>query len=118
MPNVRVFGYSSTVQLPQRQTKHFTSESQFTREEPYLWSQKLALNGATPVETAVVGSDMARFVVIEVDGGAAVRYELNPQAANPATHRNASTLSPRLAGENLFQWFGGATLSFVDASAV
>jgi hypothetical protein len=32
--------------------------------------------------------------------------------------RAASTMSPKLAGENVFQWFKGATISFVDAASV
>lgn len=118
MANVRVFGYRSTVQLPQRQTKHFTGESQFVREEQYLWSQKLTLNGSTPVETTVNANDKAGLIVIEVDDNVAIRYEINPQGPGSTSHRDAGTLSPRLQGENLFQWFTGATVSVVDASAV
>lgn len=119
MASVRIFGYAGTVQLQQNLLKHFNSESTFVRQEQYTWSQKLTLNGATPVESTVQANDKATFVVVEVDDNVAVRYEVNPNGPAPAvTHRDASTLSPRLQGEAPFQWFAGATMSFVDASAV
>lgn len=119
MANVRIWGYRAVVQLNQRQTQFFNSDSQFVREEPYLWQQKLALNGATPVETTVNANDEAKMVFVEVDPGVRVRYEVNPNGPAPAiTHKDASTTSPPLTGENVFQWFKGATMSFVDASAV
>lgn len=118
MANVRIFGYPAVVQLEQRMVKSFNSDSQFVRQEPYLWSAKLALNGATPVESEVQVNDTATFVVVEVDANVAVRYEVNPNGPIASNHRDASTDSPRLTGENLFQWFSGATMSFVDASAV
>lgn len=117
MPNVRLFGYSGTVQLEQRMLKHHNSESVFVRQEPYLWaSGPIALNGATPVPTAVQADDRATLVVVEVDDGATVRYELNPNGPGAANARVASANSPKLTGENIFQWFAGATMSFVDQS--
>lgn len=119
MANVRIFGYSGVVQLEQRLIKHFNADSQFVRQEPYLWSEKLTLNGATPVESAVQANDAATFVVIEVDDDTAVRYEVHPNGPAPAaTARVVGTNSPKLRGENLFQWFAGATIAFVDASTV
>ena len=119
MANVRIFGYASTVQLQQALVKHYNADSVFVRQEQYLWSQKLTLNGATPVESVVQPDDRATFVIVEVDDGVAVRYEVNPNGPAPATsHRDASTMSPKLTGEAPFQWFAGATMSFVDASAV
>jgi len=118
MPNVRLFGYSGIVQLEQRLLKSFNSDSTFVRQEPYLWaSGPIALNGATPVPTTVQPNDNATFVVVEVDDGAQVRYELNPNGPLAANARNASASSPRLQGENIFQWFKGATMSFVDKAA-
>lgn len=119
MANVRIFGYAATVQIQQALVKQFNADSVFVRQEPSLWSQKLTLNGATPVESAVQANDKATFVIVEVDDNTAVRYELNPNGPAPAsTHRDASTNSPKLRGEAPFQWFAGATMSFVDASAV
>jgi hypothetical protein len=118
MPNLRIFGYSGVVQLEQRMVKSFNSDSQFVRMEPYLWaSGPITLNGATPVASLVQPNDNATFVVVEVDDGAAVRYELNPNGPLAANARNASVNSPRLQGENIFQWFKGATMSFVDKAA-
>ena len=116
--NVRIFGYSGIVQIEQRLLKFANGSSVFLRQEPYLWSQLLPLNGAVPVESVVEAPDTAVILVIEVDDGFAVRYELNPQGPLANTARQASTMSPRLSGENVFQWFSGATMSFVDASQV
>ena len=118
MANVRIFGYSGVVQVEQRLLKFFSSDAQFLRQEPCLWRQKLVLNGATPVVSVVQPNDTAVFVVVEVDDNVAVRYEMQPNGPLAPNARPADTFSPRLQGENLFQWFSGATMSFVDASAV
>lgn len=119
MPNVRLFGYAGTVQVEQRMLKHHNSDSVFVRQEPYLWaSGPIALNGATAVSSVVQANDQATIVVVEVDDGTKVRFELNPNGPNASNARVASTNSPPLTGENVFQWFAGATMSFVDASAV
>lgn len=116
MANVRIFGYSGIVQLEERLVKFAGSGNVWMRQEPYLWSQNLTLNGATPVETTVEGDDAATMVVVEVDDSAAVRYEVNPNGPGASNHRDASTNSPKLRGENIFQWFKGATMSFIDAT--
>lgn len=118
MPNVRLFGYAGTVQVEQRMLKHHNSDSVFVRQEPYLWAQNIPLNGATPVPTVVQAGDQATLVVVEVDDNAAVRYELNPNGPGASNARVASANSPKLSGENIFQWFAGATMSFVDAASV
>lgn len=121
MANVRVFGYAGIVQIQQTLVKQFTGHGVFMRQEPYQWSQKLTLNGASPVETTVLGSgldDKTTMVVVEIDDNTQVRYELNPGGPTGLSWRAASTMSPKLAGENVFQWFKGATISFVDAASV
>jgi hypothetical protein len=117
MANVRVFGYASIVQIEQSGLKHYNADSVFVRQEPYLWSSgPIALNGSTPVSTSVQANDKAKIVVVEVDDNAAVRYEINPNGPNATTTRAASTNSPKVDGTNVFQWFAGATMSFIDAS--
>ena len=118
MANVRIIGYSGIVQIEQRLLKFANPDSVFLRQEPYIWSQKLALAGATPVASAVQPNDTATMVIIEVDDGSIIRYEINPNGPLAPNARAAGTLSPRLAGEAPFQWFAGATISVVDASAV
>lgn len=117
MANVRVFGYRSIVQLAQSGLRHFNSDSVFVREEPYLWSTgPIALNGVTPVGFNPQANDQARFVVVEVDDGAAARYEVNPNGPGKPTTRAASVNSPKISGDNVFEWFSGATMSFIDAA--
>lgn len=118
MASVRVFAYAGIVQIEQKLVKQFNSSGVFMRQERYLWAQKLPLNGATPVETTVQPNDTATLVIIEVDDGTTVRYELNPGGPLSAGHVAASTNSPRLSGIDAFQWFRGATISFVDANSV
>jgi len=116
MPNVRCFGYRSIVQLQQSGLRHFNSDSVFVREEPYLWSTgPIALTGA-PVSTPVQPNDEARFVVVEVDDGAAARYEVNLNGPTASTARAASANSPKVSGENVFEWVKGASMSFIDAA--
>ncbi len=118
MANVRVFGYSGIVQIEKRLAKQFTSDGVFMRQEPYNWAQNIPLNGATPVTTVPVADDMSSMVLIEVPDGVAVRYEVNPNGPLASNAKVASTNSPKMVGDNVFQWFRGATISFIDASAV
>lgn len=118
MANVRLIGYSGMVQIQANLLKQFTGEGVFVRQEPPLWRQKIALNGAIAVESVVQANDMAKLVVIEVDDDTAVRYEINPGGLLGTGHLNASTTSPRMVGDNVIQWFAGATVSFVDAASV
>lgn len=114
MADVRIFGYSGIVQIEKRLQKQFNSDSVMMRQEPRLWSVKVTLNGATPVPMAAQVNDKATIVFVEIDDNVAVRYELNP----PGFTAQAGTLSPKLQGEQPLQWFAGATMNFVDASAV
>lgn len=117
MASVRLFGYAGIVQIEQRLLKFANADSVFMRQEPCLWRQKLTLNGATPVVSVVQPNDQATMLIIEVDAGTTVRYEIQPQGPI-ASSRAADTLSPSLSGENAFQWFAGATVSFCDAASV
>lgn len=118
MASVRLIGYAGLVQIPANLLKQHTGEGVFVRQEPPLWRQKLALNGATPVESVVQADDRAKIVIIEVDDDASVRYEVNPNGPLASDHRTAGTTSPRMVGDNVIQWFAGATVSFVDAANV
>ena len=114
MANVRLFGYAGMVQIPANLLKQYTGEGVFVRQEPPLWRQNLVLNGATPVESVVQADDRAKIVVIEVDDDTAVRYEVNPNGPLATNHVDASANSPRMVGDNIIQWFSGATVSFVE----
>lgn len=118
MAAVRVFGYAGIVQIEQKLVKQFTGSGVFMRQEPYLWAVKLVLNGAVPVEMTVQPDDKATCVVVECEDNSGVRYELNPGGPTGTGHRAASTNSPKLTGIDLFQWFKGATMSFVDSASV
>lgn len=118
MASVRLIGYAGLVQIPANLLKQHTGEGVFVRQEPPLWRQKLTLTGAVAVESVVQPNDTAKIVIIEVDDSASVRYEVNPGGPLASNHRAADTLSPRMVGDNVIQWFAGATVSFVDATSV
>lgn len=106
MPAVRVFGF---LLMPPAGL----------HEGDYLWaSGPIELDGKNPVTFPVQPSDRATMVVVEVDDGAAVRYELNPNGNGAINARVASERSPKLTGRHRFQWSNGAQIVFVDADAV
>lgn len=115
--NVRIFGYNGTKQVAQGVPKHFNADSIFVREEPYLWSQIVVVNGAAPVASTVQANDKAKLMIIEVPDGQSIRYELNPNGPTASNARNAGNTSPRFSGIDAFEWFSGATFSFVDAAS-
>lgn len=117
MALVRMFGYSGIVQIEQRLLKFHNADSVFVRQEPYLWKQMLTTNGATPVPSVVQSPDDAVMCVIEVEVGQAIRYEINLNGPSASNSRVASAQSPKLQGENIFQWARGATISIVDVAA-
>ena len=117
MASVRIFGYPGIVQIEKRLQKQFSSDSVQMRMEPYNWSVQLTLNGLTPVTMPAQANDTATVVFVEVDDNVAVRYELNP----PGSSRSPSNVdppSPKLQGEQPFQWFKGATMSFIDVTGL
>lgn len=117
MAQVRVFGYGGIVQIEQRMLKFHNSDSVFMRQEPYQWSAVLTLTGSTPVALPVqTNDDNTTMVVVEVDDLVTVRYEVNPTGPLAVGARVASTASPKLRGENVFQWFKGASMSFIDVT--
>lgn len=122
MASVRIFGYSGIVQIQQNMVKQFSSDSVFLLTEPYIWSQKLLLAGATPVSSTPYTPpantpDRTTLLRIEVPDGVQIRYEVNPNGPLAVTARNAGDLSPRLSGFDQFEWGQGWTLSIVDAAS-
>lgn len=116
MARVRLYGYAGIVQIQQTLVKQFTGHGVFVRQEPYQWVEGKDLNGLTPVETSVQADDAkTTIVVVEVPDGVQVRYELNPHGPTGSDHRDANSDSPLLVGTNVFQWFRGATMSFINA---
>lgn len=112
--NVRVFGYRGMRQLPNMDNKQFTSDTVYSLEEPYEWSQAISVNGIVmdpPFVGPGASADLARILRIEVADGQAVRYEINP----PGRNVQAGNASPKLSGVDVFPWATGYSISLVDA---
>lgn len=116
--NVRIFAYRGIIQVHQRLVKQYSADSVFLLEEPYLWSQLLAVpNGGGAVASAPVSPDQAQLLRIEVPDAQQIRYEINPNGQNASNTRAAGTNSPRLSGFDNFAWGAGYTISVCDAAA-
>lgn len=119
MANIRIFAYRGMRQIQQLLVKQFNADSVFVLDEPYTWSQVLALAGATPVSsTPVTGAadNNSTILRIEVPDGVQIRYEINPSGPSASNARTAGNSSPRLAGFDNFAWGSGYSLSIVDAA--
>lgn len=118
--NVRIFGYRGIVQVHQRLIKQFSSDSVFTLDEPYLWSQLIAVPDTTGVAASSIvqpAPDLSTLLRIEIPDGKQVRFEINPQGPLNPNARSAGNLSPRMSGYDQFPWAPGYTISLCDAAA-
>lgn len=117
--SVRIFGYRGIIQVQQRLVKQYTADSVFLLEEPYLWSQVLAVPaGGGAVSSVVVASpDQTMLLRVEVPDAQQIRYEVNPNGPNAVNTRVAGNASPRLSGFDNFAWGPGYTISIADAAS-
>lgn len=115
--NVRIFTYRGTRQIHQVLVKQYNADSVFVLDEPYIASQLLVVNGATPVSSAPVANDGSTLLRIEVPDGQQIRYEINPNGPTASNARVAGNTSPRLSGFDNFQWGAGYSISIVDAAS-
>lgn len=113
--NVRIFGHNGTRQIAQVNPGQFTSEIVQVLQQPYNWSQTLATNGATAVNSAAVANDTSKVIRIEIPDGMTIRYEIN-NGARAGGVVQAGNNSPRLSGVDIFDWGTGWTVSVVEAS--
>lgn len=111
--NVRSFGYLGLRQFPKINPNQFAGDSVYGLEEPYVWVQLLAVNGATPPAFAAQNPDRSSILRIEVPDGQKIRYEINPPGRNVVVSVN----SPGLTGSDNFPWGQGWSLSIADAAA-
>lgn len=111
--NVRIFGYRGTTEIPIALPKSFRSDSIQVLSEPYEFAQKLASNGATPVNsTPDTTHGAVKTLRVEVPDGSAIRYEIGPSSLI----RTPGDTSPYLQGKNNFEFSPGWVFSFVDAA--
>lgn len=115
--NVRIHAYRGMRQIQHILDKQFTGDTVFVLDEPYIWGSVLAINGATPVNSAPVANDGSTILRIEVADGQQIRYEVNPSGPSASNARIVSATSPRLAGFDQFAWGAGYSLSICDAAS-
>lgn len=114
--NVRIFRYRGMRQIQQLLVKQFNADSVFVLDEPYISSEVLVVNGATPVSSTPT-TDASTILRIEVPDGQQIRYEINPNGPTASNARAASNTSPRLSGFDNFAWGSGYSISVVDAAS-
>lgn len=116
---VRIFGHAGLARMTVISAGQFSSDSVFQLTQPYLWTQLLVTNGATPVNSTVpalpagMSLDATTILRIEVPDGQSIRYEVNPPGRNIA----AGSQSPILTGRDQIKWGQTFTLSIVDAAS-
>lgn len=109
--SVRIFGHKGIVQTPIRNAHQYNSDSVFMLTQPYLWAQNLNVSAA-PQSSAIIPSDMAALILVEIPLGSAIRYEINNATRNVA----ASANSPILTETSRLYWGQGWTISIMDAA--
>lgn len=114
---IRVHAYAGLKQIFQNSGMQFSSDSVKMLQEPYLWSQTLVSNGATPVKLAPNAMTGVTCIRIEVEDAQAIRYEVNPSPGT-ASERAAGADSPKLTGIDIFDFHPSWGFQFVDAAAV
>lgn len=120
MANIRIYGHAGLARMTVISAGQFSSDSVFQLTQPYLWTQLLVLNGATPVNSTIPpipdgqSLDATTILRIEVPDGSSIRYEVNTQGGRNVA---AGTQSPILTGRDQIKWGSKSTLSIVDAAS-
>lgn len=120
MANIRIFGHAGLARMTVISAGQFSSDSVFQLTQPYLWTQLLVLNGATPVNSTIPpipdgqSLDATTILRIEVPDGSSIRYEVNTQGGRNVA---AGAQSPILTGRDQIKWGSKSTLSIVDAAS-
>lgn len=118
--NVRIYGHAGLARMNVIGNAQFSSDSVFQLTQPYLWTQLLVVNGATPVVSTIpslpagMSLDATTILRIEVPDGQSIRYEVNNGTARNIA---AGTQSPILTGRDQIKWGSTFTLSVVDAAS-
>lgn len=113
---IRIHAYGGLKQIYQKVGMQFSSDSVKMLQEPYLWSQVLDSNGATPVVMPTDSMEGVTCIRVEVQDQQAIRYEINPTPGN--NERAAGPASPKLSGLDVFDFHPGWGFQFIDASSV
>jgi hypothetical protein len=117
--NVRIFGYRGMIQVQQLMLKQYSADAVFLLDEPYQWSQLLAVPGGGAAVSSIVQPvpDDSTILRIEIPDAQQIRYEINPNGPNAVAARIAGNTSPRLSGFDQFSWGKGYTISMCDAAS-
>lgn len=115
--NVRIFAYAGTRQVPMLLPSQPQAAALEVNDEPCLWSQVLTVTSGsvTPVNSTVQ-TDASRILVVEVQDGQTIRYEVQPNGPSAVGAKVAGNASRRLNGTAVLAWNSGYALSIVDAT--
>ena len=108
---VRIFGFRGITVVPQINPRQLVSDSVSNLTWPYEWRQFLAASEKA-IFSKPESPDLAVVLLVEVDPGKRIRYELNP----PNREERATCFSPALSGSETLDWGPGWTISIIEAA--
>lgn len=115
MATVRIFSYSKLVVAEIAATAgRPVTDGIFLLREPYLGNETLTPDTVTAATSQVAtAAEETRILKVQVDPGQTVHYEVTP--ANQDL-RTATSDSPKISGDELFNFGEGWRVSFLEAS--
>lgn len=112
---VRVYSYSGVVSAPIKNQNLATTNDAFVLlVQPYLAREVLSATASPVATSATTAPTHTNCLVIEVETGKTIAYEVTPANADL---RTADTDSPRITGRNVISFGAGDRLSVVEVSA-
>jgi hypothetical protein len=109
---VRCFTHDGVVSVPVANQALQASDTAFLLlKQPYRAKESLTVEGSTVSTDAATAPNGVTCIVIEVQTGKEVGYEITTENAEL---RSATTDSPRLTGRNVLQFGAGWRASFIE----
>lgn len=114
--NVRIFMHTGLAQMALPKPKQFSSDSVFQLTQPYEFGQVISVSSVAASSSPVADAPGRPVTIlrIEVADLSTIRYEINP----PGSSRVAGNASPRLTGNDQFEFRSGWTVSMIDAAGL
>jgi hypothetical protein len=119
--NVRIFGYKGMIQVQQLMLKQYSADAVFLLDEPYQWSQLLAVPGGGAAVSSI-GAGRCRTIRrycgsrFRTPSKSAMRSIRTAQCWSLGAHRRQH-LAPALRLRSVLEWGKGYTISMCDAAS-